>query len=85
MPESGRGGVGGRGEVDTDTHMHTHSYTSTSHTFRGGRRRADMTSCHLEEKGEGRERRRGFKKKKKSCSILLSIMCILREKAGRMP
>ena len=71
----------------THTHIHTSSHTNTSHTFRKGRRRAGMKNCLLKEKkkkkgGGCRGRRRG---KKKFCSTLLSIMCILRGRAGRMP
>lgn len=50
------------------THMHAHSHTNTSHTFRGGRRRADMKRCYLrgrKKKGEKSEKRRGGAKKKK--------------------
>ena len=95
MPESGRGG-GGKGEKAStythahtyiDTHTHTHSHTNTSHTFRRGRRRADMKSYHLKRKRGEAEREEGEKEgaKKKICSTLLSIMCVLRERAGRMP
>lgn len=91
MPESGRGG----GEKErkrahahtlshTQMHLHAHSHTNKSHTFRRGRRSTDMKSCHLKGKKGGRERR-GKEGWKKICSTLLSIMCILRQRAGRMP
>lgn len=64
------------------THMHTHSHTNTSHTFRGGRRRADMKRCYLRgRKKRGEEGEKEGWSEKKNCSTLLSIMCILRGKS----
>lgn len=62
MPESERGGGGKEEKVGIYTHVHINTHSHTSHTFRRGRRRADMKSCHLEKKRGRRGREGGMKK-----------------------
>lgn len=73
-------------KVGIYTEIHSNAHSHTSHTFRRGRRTADMKSCHLEKRmGVGGEKGKRRGHAKNICSTLLSIMCILRERAGRMP
>lgn len=69
------------------THMHTHSHTNTSHTFRGGRRRADMKRCYLrgrKKRGEEGEKE-GWSGKKKTAALFSPSCAFWGGRAGRMP